>query len=208
MPQFFNKISRQCIIIFRFKLQSEFIVQIINENSSVNLVFIFSDTLYLRNSFLILFVNITHDLFNEIFDRYNSRKATVLIDQKRHMMPCLLHNPKQFIRFLCFRNKERLTKHLPDISFLQRMFSHLDHHIFYMKHTDNIINVFFIYRNPIMSCLKDLIDHLLKRIVNIKCYHFSPRNHDLSCSPSVKLKHRIDHLFFVIVKCTAFISHF
>lgn len=35
-----------------------------------------------------------------------------------------------------------------------------------MKHTD-IINVFFIYRNPIMSCLKDLIDHLLKRIVNI-----------------------------------------
>ena len=76
-----------------------------------------------------------------------------------------------------------------------------------MQHTDNIVYIFLVDWNPVVSCLQDLIDDLLERLLNIDGHHISSRHHDLTRGAVVKCEHGIDHLPLVIVKRTALISH-
>ena len=123
------------------------------------------------------------------------------------MVPGLLHAAEQLVRILCLRHKKRFVEHPPDVAFLQRVFPKLDHDILHVENADDIVNAFLVYRNPAVPRLKDLIDLRLKRIFNVNGKHITSRHHDLLGCPLIKLKHRVDHLTLIIVKCTALISH-
>ena len=208
MSQLFDQVAGKRIIIFRFKFQSQLFVQVIDQDTPVKQIFILTDRLNVWDDLLIFLVDIAHDLLDQVLDRHDTGESAILVHQDRHMMPCLLHAAEQLVRILCLRHKKRLVEHPSDIAFFQRIFPKFDHHVLHMEHTDDIINAFLIYRYPAVPCLKDLIDLRLKRIFNVNGKHITPWHHDLLRRPLIELKHRVDHLTLVVIKCTALIPHF
>ena len=207
MSQFLDQISGKCVIVFCLQLQTKLLIEVIDQYAPVQPVFILADRFNFRHNFFILFIDIAHNLLNQVFDRDNSGKSAVLIYQDCHMASRFLHSAEKFIRLFRLWYKKRFMKHFPDIHLFRTVLPQLDHHVLNVKNTDDIVYIFLIDRYPVVSCLKDLVDKFLKRLVNVNCNNITPWHHDFPCRPVIERKNRIYHLAFVIIKRSAFISH-
>ncbi len=72
--------------------------------------------------------------------------------------------------------------------------------------SDDVVQISFIQWNPGMSFLDDLFDHLLDRVPAFDTGDLSPGNHNLSRDSAFQPKDTVNHLMFITVEDTFFLS--
>ena len=112
----FNNISANRIIIFRFQINMEGFVDIIQLGRTLNNIFSFRlDFFNIFDFILIVFVaNLTYDLFQQVFQCDQTGCGTVFVQNDCQIDGCFTHFDHQVCCSFVFIGKIRLTQDVAD----------------------------------------------------------------------------------------------
>ena len=186
---------------FRFQFGIQLIIQIVDSYQTFEQPGMIVDLLNLR--FIIVIscvIDGTHNLFHQVFDGYDSGESAVFVYQYGNILMGVLKLLEQFVNIFAFQYKIWLMEQRTNIHMFKTAAPCLQNKIFHIQNTDNIINIFLVYRNSGMTCSQHLIQIGRERFVHIDGIDIRTGSHDFPCQNIVKLKYRVKHLRFIFVK--------
>ena len=210
MPQKLCQIAVESLHLNFTKINSKFLAYIIQLCQSVNeyaVVHLCTDPGF---AFIIFIQDISYDLLQNIFHCDNTGGLPILIYYNGHMLLSGLHSPEQFTDIPGLRHKSSFADQTRQ--FFQRfvlrpgIFGHEFQCILIMDQPLNIVHILSVDRIPGISLFQHSADHAFQKIIQAKRYYCSPVGHHRTGFRIVKSKYVLDHLCFILLKYTLFMS--
>ena len=145
---------------------------------------------------VVLVVDFTHDLFEDVLQRHQSARASKLIDNDGDMHLVTLELPEQVINLLGLGHEIRRTyQALPsEVLWLRQ----IRQQIFDIKHTTDIILIILIDGNTTVAVVNNEFQHIFIRAANINVSNILAGRHHLFSGLVAKTDNALEHALFVL----------
>ena len=193
--QMFDDKSTQGIIILGIQFRIQMIIYVIQMHGTFDDIFPVGNLLDKLVLLLIVFVmDLTHDLLQDILQCDQSGHITVFIQYNGNVEGGVLHFHKKIGNAFCFVSEMRLSEEMIDNKFLIFV---VKKKILHVDDSHNVVLAVLINRQTCELILAENIDQLIIGGFYIRKGNMYSWNHDiLGCGIS-KIKHIVDHFFFV-----------
>ncbi len=137
-----------------------------------------------------LIPNLAYQLFNYVFERYNTFCAAKFVNNNGHMQFLLLQKLKQIRYFHRRRNKLRRLEHSGNVPFGSGQTAEK---VLFVNHPDNAINGLVIYRQTGIASLPKHLGNFFFRFFR-HGFHIHSRRHNLDGLDIIKLNDIPEHI--------------
>ena len=203
--QMFNDQTSKGVIIFRIQTGTKMVVYIVQTHGTFNDIFMVGDFFHqFILAFVVFIVNLTDNLFQNIFQSDETCHFTVFIYHNGNVKGGCSHFHKKFGDILVFVCEMRSTEIMTDI---KRFITVIKEQILHIDDTNHIILILFVYRKSGKAILTEDVDQLLVSTFHTGKSHIDSGNHNIFGIGIAKIKDIIDHFFFVRLDHTVFVAY-
>ena len=151
---------------------------------------------------VILIPDFPDDLFDDVFDRHQSGRAAVFIDDDRHLHPPGLHLSQQIVHPFGLRDKVGRPHNL---AYRSRVLALTPggEQIFNIHKSDDVVDRPGVDRRTRITGLQQAVCRFDETGRLFEGEHVNAGDHDLSRQRVTKLEDRVDHVFLVLLDGTA-----
>ena len=144
--------------------------------------------------FVIFVMDLSHNLFKDIFQCDQPCHFAVLIEHNSNVKSRFPHFHEQFRDVFVLVSKVWLTHDVTDVEGFVLV---VEKKIFHIDDTNNIVLSVFKNGKTGKLIFTENLDQLIVSIVYIGKCNVNTGNHDIFCVGVSQVKHVIDHLFFI-----------
>ena len=140
---------------------------------------------------IVLVLNLTDDLLNNVLDRRKTVDSAIFIDHKRHMNAFKAHLQKQVKYPHAGRHKQYLPQEFPGIERLPS--SHGRHHVLDVDHSEHIVEIPAIDGHPGVRFLGDQVQQVFPVDGHVDGNNIRTRHHHIGYGQCANGQHLVEH---------------